>query len=104
MDIFTTSEEVQHAIDYTLGAKDPELIEAAAEARGIPAAEVNNWWHRRVFTRMINNINNGKFGMGYLKPRLAEIYELYKKIGGKLTLDQLLNTPWEGLYDAPGGI
>ena len=104
MNMFSVSEEVQHAIDYTAGAKDPAEILKMARARGIPDAEVVDWWHRRVFTRMINNINRERYGMAYLKPHLNEVYELYKKIGGKLSLDQLLNTPWEGLYDAPGGL
>jgi hypothetical protein len=96
--VFSVSEEVQHAIDYTLGAKDPAQILEEARFRGIPDAEVNDWWHRRVFTRMIKNINEEKFGMGYLKPRIQEVYDAYKHIGGKLTLDQILSTTWKGIY------
>ncbi len=98
MNKFSVAEEVQHALDFTLGAKDPKQILAMARKLKIPDEEVVNWWHRRVFTRMMKNINVNEHGLGYLKPRLAEVHKLYRDIGGKLTLDQILGTTWEGLF------
>ena len=98
MNKFSVAEEVQHAIDYTLGATSEEAISAEGARLGIPEGEVNDWWHRRVFTRMIKNIDEGRYGLDYLKPRLDEVYARYKLIGGKLTLKQILSTTWEGIY------
>lgn len=98
MNKFSVAEEVQHAIDYTLGAKSEAEIFAEGTRLGIPEGEINDWWHRRVFTRMIKNIHEGKYGLGYLQPRIAEVYARYQLIGGKLTLEQILSTTWEGIY------
>jgi hypothetical protein len=43
-------EEVQHAVDFTMGATR-RRIAAEAAAQNIPDAEIVSWWHRRVFTR-----------------------------------------------------
>jgi hypothetical protein len=99
MSKFSVAEEVQHALDYTLGAQSEKQILAEARRLGIPDEKVVNWWHRRVFTRMLKNIHEEKFGLGYLKPYIQEVYERgYRAIGGKLSLETILSTTWEGLF------
>lgn len=112
---FSVAEEVQHALDYTLGAQDPiEMAEmgrrALAAQRGITVDKlrasfseadadwINFWWHRRVFTRLIQNIHAERYGLGYLKPRIGEVHQIYQEVGGKLTLEDILKTQWEGVY------
>lgn len=97
--MFTVAEEVQHALDYTLGAKSADEIARVARLRGIPDEEISDWWHRRVFTRMIKNIHEERFGLGYLKPYLQEVYERgYKAVGGKLSLETILASEWKDIY------
>jgi len=98
MNKFSVAEEVQHALDYPLGAKDAKQILGMARKLGVADEDVVDWWHRRVFTRLIKNINANEHGLGYLKPRLAEVHKIYTQIGGKLTLDQILSTSWGGLF------
>ncbi len=111
---FSVAEEVQHALDYALGARNPKDIlekgrEALADSKGMRVAElsaltdkdvewINNWWHRRVFTRMMKNIEAERFGLGYLKSRLPEIHALYQEIGGTLSLKDILEKTWSGIY------
>jgi hypothetical protein len=85
-------------------------IEALARVRGQTFQQVkdnlsdadvtwiNNWWHRRVFTRLIRNIHAGNYGLEYLQPRIQEVYELYREIGGRLTLEEILASQWQGVY------
>jgi hypothetical protein len=99
MSKFSVAEEVQHALDYTLGARSPSQILAEGRRLNVPDDDIVNWWHRRVFTRMIKNIHEGRFGLDYLKPHLQEVYERgYKAIGGKLSLQAILDTNWEGIF------
>ena len=113
---FTVAEEVQHALDYIAGARSTremadEGMRALAESRGITlddllstgltaddAELINRWWHRRVFTRLIQNIHENRHGLGYLRERIDEVWALYREIGGRLTLDEILTSTWEGLY------
>jgi hypothetical protein len=70
-------------------AKDPEL------------AALNNWCHRRVFTRLIKNVNAGRYDLGYLKPPLAELHRFYvETAGGRLTLEEILERTFNGLYSS----
>lgn len=98
MNKFSVAEEVQHALDYTQGAVDPAVILRTGRRAGVPDEEIVDWWHRRVFTRMMKNIGAERHGLGFLKGRLDEVHELYREIGGKLSLKQILATEWEGLY------
>jgi hypothetical protein len=98
MNKFSVAEEVQHALDYTQGAVDPLDILNTGRRAGVPDDEIVDWWHRRVFTRMMKNIAEERFGLGFLKGRLDEVHQLYREIGGKLTLKQILASEWEGLY------
>lgn len=112
---FSVAEEVQHAIDYTLGARDPNQIlqrgiDALARTRNqtpqvaranLSEADVtwiNNWWHRRVFTRLIKNVHEGNHGLDYLQSRIDEMYALYREIGGRLTLDEIRTRTWDSVY------
>lgn len=47
---------------------------------------------------MMQNIDKGAFGMEYLKPDLEAVHDLYKSIGGKLSLDEVLAMKWETPY------
>jgi hypothetical protein len=116
LNMFSVGEEVQHALDYPhVGATNPQLImqwglAARAQNRGVSVAHlranltpddatwINNWWHRRVFTRMMQNINAGNYGLDYLQPHLGEVHQLYQSIDGPLTLEQILNTQFQGPY------
>ena len=92
------AEEVQHALDFVAGARDVNAIHRAALARGATTADLNRWWHRRVFTRLIQNVNAEAHGLGYLKPHMGELHDFYRSIGGRLSLDQILRTRFSGLY------
>jgi len=99
MSKFSVAEEVQHALDYPLGAKSAREILEEARRLGVPDDQVVNWWHRRVFTRMLKNIHEGKSGLDYLKPHIQEVYERgYRAIGGKLSLETILATNWKGIF------
>ena len=93
-------EEVQHAIDFAHGARDPDAIfEIGAAATGTRDADlVNKWWHRRVFTRLLQNIDQGNHGLGALRGSMDDIYSAYESIGGSLKLDEILTTQFNGLY------
>lgn len=48
---------------------------------------------------MIKNIHEERFGLGYLKPYLQEVYERgYKAVGGKLSLETILASEWKDIY------
>jgi RHS repeat-associated protein len=88
-------EEVQHAIDFTMGATR-RRIAAEADARGILNADL--WWHRRVFTRQLQNINANQYGMGILNPYMDDVYKAYQMVGGQLPLNEILTRTFNGLY------
>jgi hypothetical protein len=90
-------EEVQHAIDFTMGATRPQIA-AEAAARGIADTDVVQWWHRRVFTRQLQNIHSDQYGMGLLRPYVNDVYRAYQQQGGSLTLDEILTSQYNGLY------
>jgi len=90
---------VQHAIDFAEGGATEAEVYAAAERHGIFGEETtNDWWHRRVFTREIQNTLSNNYGMGILKPYLSDIYEAYQAVGGRLTLPEIASTIFKGLY------
>jgi hypothetical protein len=90
-------EEVQHAIEFTLGATREAII-ANARRLNIPDSEIVHWWHRRVFTRLLQNINAGNYGMGVLSNHTGDVYRAYQAVGGQLTMDQILAKQFNGLY------
>jgi hypothetical protein len=93
-------EEVQHAIDFAHGGSLSDILDAAEE-QGINTSDADalgDWWHRRVFVREIQNIQADQFGLGILKPYINDVFEAYKGVGGKLTMEQITATRFNGLY------
>ena len=99
----TVAEEVQHALDKVVSGATEQGVRNAGRLEGIGGVgaqgdALNAWWHRRVFTRLLQNVNDGKFGLEYLRPHMAEIYQKYQSIGGKLSLPDLLKAKFKGPY------
>ena len=115
----TVGEELQHTHDYLLGARRTEVGRQVRDALfddirvhgplgrvtpegGLTEAGVewaNKWWHRRVYTRLMQNANAGRHGLGYLSPHLEQLYDFYRvRLDGPLSLEEILRTTWEGLY------
>ena len=92
-------EEVQHALDYAQGARDLTEIARRSYAAGATEANIYEWWHRRVFTRLIQNADAERYGLRYLEPHLEELHQVYQQaFGGRLSLEQILSTSFKGLY------
>ena len=89
-------EEVQHGIDFTMGATRRRI--AMEAAKNVAEAQAVDWWHRRVFTRLIQNVNTNAFGMGILIGSTDDIYRAYVRAGGQLTLDEIPGSAFNGLY------
>jgi hypothetical protein len=93
----TVAEEVQHALDKALfGVTESSVLRAGAADTA--AGGVRAWWHRRVFTRLIKNVNKGQYGLEYLQPRINELYDAYKAMGGKLKLEEILTREFKGPF------
>ena len=89
-------EEVQHAIDFTMGAVRSRVYNEALQH--VPKAEVVDWWHRRVFTRSIQNADQGNHGLGSVSGHFDDIYRRYQFVGGRLSLDEIHTRKFDGLY------
>lgn len=115
----TVGEELQHTHDYLLGARRNAVGQQVRTAllddvringphgRMTPEGELtdagvewaNKWWHRRVYTRLMQNAHAERHGLGYLRPHLEEIHAFYRaRLDGPLSLEEILQRTWEGLY------
>ena len=101
------ADEMQHAIDYANGFKKPQMPKllrhmvmeegfAVKTDAGLKLA--NEWWHRRIFTRAIQNIDQGTPGFKSLFEGIEDVYAAYLKAKGTLSLDQLKSLDLRGLY------
>ncbi|MEN0066096.1 MAG: hypothetical protein AAGA48_28400 [Myxococcota bacterium] len=144
----TPAEEIQHALDYLLGARAQEVAQRGIqelrevaprieldlaqqnggnvtdemledfwhEAIGYNGSKtarplvdgnltdagsewVNKWWHRRVFSRLMQNIAENRYGLGYLAEELSEVHDFYREIlKGTMPLDEILVSNFAGIY------
>jgi hypothetical protein len=60
--------------------------------------EAVNWWHRRVFTRLLQNVHAGEHGLDVLRPYMNDIFRAYQNVGGRLSLKEILARRFTGLY------
>ena len=96
--VVTLADELQHALDYARTGFSEEQIAAQIAARGLGPNAAYSWYHRRIFTRAIKNINNGIPGFSQLKGYIGEVYDAYLDHGGTLTMKQIIETRFDGLF------
>jgi hypothetical protein len=97
------ADELQHAADFANGLKRTDIVKEL-KSRGFDLTtrrgfqEANRWWHRRIFTRALQNINSGAPGFGNLQRYIDDIYDAYKRAGGQLELEDLLKRDFDGFF------
>lgn len=89
-------EEVQHALDFAMGAGKKRVYTAALAE--VTEEESVDWWHRRVFTRLLQNIEADQFGLGILRSYTDEIFWAYQNVAGRLTLEDTLLRQFKSLF------
>lgn len=97
--VVTLADEMQHALDFAkTGLSREDIIKEIMNVHKIGENAAYGWYHRRIFTRAIKNIHEGKPGFRHLKDNIGEIYDAYLDHGGELTKKQILETPFKGLF------
>lgn len=91
----TIADDLQHALDFSKGLRENQILEYALKNN---IDDVYKWYHRRIYTRSIQNIHAAVEGFSDLKPYMNEIYQQYLKVGGKLQLNQILSTSFKGFF------
>lgn len=97
--VVTLADEMQHAVDFAQTGLDKfDVAREIMQVHKIGQNAAYSWYHRRIFTRAIKNIHEGKPGFRHLKDNIGEIYDAYLGHGGDLTMKQILESNFEGLF------
>lgn len=90
---------MQHALDFAkTGLTRADIIKEIMTVHKIGPNAAYSWYHRRIFTRAIKNIHEGKPGFAHLKDHIGEIFDAYVGHGGELTMKQILEGTFTGLF------